>query len=90
MESTATSRKPARPQVVDLTDAALELPAPAPHELIEGPSREDLIRRRAYDLYERNGRVDGHALNDWLTAEAEVGRQVMEGTSPMEESVEPD
>lgn len=66
----------------------LELPAPEEHELIEGPSREDLIRRRAYDLYERNGCVDGHALDDWLTAEAELGREVIEGDSPMDHAVE--
>jgi hypothetical protein len=70
------------------TESPRELPAPEEHELIEGPSREDLIRRRAYDLYERNGGVDGHALDDWLAAEAELDREVMEGASPMEESVE--
>lgn len=59
------------------TEAPLELTAPEPHELIEGPSREDLIRRRAYDLYERNGRVDGRELDDWLAAEAELARQVL-------------
>ena len=30
------------------------------------------IRSRAYELYERRGRVDGHELDDWLQAEAEV------------------
>lgn len=69
-------------------DAALALPADEGHELIEGPSREDLIRRRAYDLYQRNGCVDGHALDDWLAAEAELGREVIEGASPMDETVE--
>lgn len=33
---------------------------------------EDLIRQRAYDLYEQRGRVDGYALRDWLQAESEV------------------
>ncbi|MBZ5688435.1 MAG: DUF2934 domain-containing protein [Acidobacteriia bacterium] len=33
---------------------------------------EELIRRRAYDLYEQRGWVDGFALDDWLQAEAEV------------------
>lgn len=69
-------------------DTPLELPAPQEHELIEGPSRDDLIRRRAYDLYQRNGCVDGHALDDWLAAEAELGREVIEGASPMDEAVE--
>ncbi len=30
------------------------------------------IRFHAYELYERRGRGDGHALDDWLQAEAEV------------------
>ncbi len=69
-------------------DTALELPAPQEHELIEGPSREDLIRRRAFDLYQRNGCVDGRALDDWLMAEAELGREVLEGDSPMDDAID--
>jgi hypothetical protein len=34
--------------------------------------REEQIRRRAYDLYEQRGRVDGHDMDDWLQAEAEL------------------
>jgi hypothetical protein len=30
------------------------------------------IRRCAYRLYEKRGRVDGHAQEDWAQAEAEV------------------
>ncbi len=30
------------------------------------------IRCRAYKLYEERGRTDGHALEDWAQAEAEV------------------
>lgn len=30
------------------------------------------IRRCAYRLYEKRGRVDGHALEDWDQAKAEV------------------
>ncbi len=33
---------------------------------------EDEIPRRAYELYEQRGRVDGYELDDWLQAEAEV------------------
>ena len=33
---------------------------------------DEKIRLRAYDLYEQRGRQDGHALDDWLQAEAEV------------------
>ncbi len=34
--------------------------------------RDERIRSRAYALYEQRGRVDGHDLDDWLQAEAEV------------------
>ena len=33
---------------------------------------EERVRRRAYDLYEQHGRVDGLALDDWLQAEREI------------------
>jgi hypothetical protein len=37
---------------------------------------EERIRRRAYELYEQRGRIDGFALDDWLQAEAEIlGKQ---------------
>ncbi len=35
-------------------------------------SADDLIRVRAYQLYEERGREDGHELDDWLMAESEV------------------
>lgn len=34
-------------------------------------SREEVIRRKAYELYEKRGRTDGHDLDDWLSAEAQ-------------------
>jgi hypothetical protein len=36
------------------------------------PDIEERIRRRAYELYEQRGRVDGKDLDDWLQAKAEV------------------
>ncbi len=33
---------------------------------------EDIIRARAYRFYEERGCEDGHALEDWLRAEAEI------------------
>jgi len=33
---------------------------------------EDRVRNRAYQLYEERGHADGHALDDWLEAKAEV------------------
>ena len=33
---------------------------------------DEQIRRRAYELYEARGREDGHDLEDWQQAEAEI------------------
>jgi hypothetical protein len=35
-------------------------------------STEEQIRRRAHELYEARGRGDGHDVEDWLEAEAEI------------------
>jgi Protein of unknown function (DUF2934) len=37
-----------------------------------GTDLESAIRARAYELFERRGRYDGYAQDDWLQAEAEV------------------
>jgi Protein of unknown function (DUF2934) len=36
------------------------------------PDQQEQVRRRAQELYEQRGREEGHALDDWLQAEAEV------------------
>ena len=36
------------------------------------PMLEQAIRQRAYELYVKRGRTPGHALDDWLEAEAEL------------------
>lgn len=36
------------------------------------PNLEEEIRRRAHELYEERGREDGHDIEDWLRAEAEI------------------
>jgi malate/lactate dehydrogenase len=33
---------------------------------------EEQVRNRAYEIYERRGREDGHALEDWLQAQSEL------------------
>ena len=39
---------------------------------------EERIRLRAYEIYEQRGRRDGHAMDDWLRAEAELrGRRAL-------------
>jgi len=36
------------------------------------PQLKDEIRARAYELYEKRGREDGHEVDDWVQAENEV------------------
>ena len=36
------------------------------------PIFEQAIRQRAYELYVKRGMAPGHALDDWLEAEAEL------------------
>ena len=38
------------------------------------PMLEHWIRLRAYYLFLQRGKVDGHALDDWLNAEDEITR----------------
>ena len=51
-------------------DATKKSPVPATTNVVS--SLEQEIRRRAYQLYEERGREDGHDLDDWLSAEAEI------------------
>ena len=37
-----------------------------------GDNVEEQIRTRAYELYEARGGEEGHDLEDWLEAEAEI------------------
>ncbi|HET9304515.1 MAG TPA: DUF2934 domain-containing protein [Candidatus Sulfotelmatobacter sp.] len=52
-------------------------------EILDPPAKQNLsqesnvevlqkIRLRAYELYEQRGRGEGHEVEDWLKAEAEV------------------
>ena len=36
------------------------------------PEQQERVRRRAHQIYEEHGREEGHALNHWLQAQAEV------------------
>lgn len=44
------------------------------HKTDGGSELQDQIRARAFQLYEQRGRDDGHDLDDWLQAEAEVSQ----------------
>ncbi len=45
--------------------------------------REDLIRQRAYDLWDKDGRPDGMDQEYWFRAEREIA-QTDGGSSPLE------
>jgi len=45
-------------------------------QLTSTPVPEQAIRERAYELYERRGRQDGLAEEDWLQAELELGAEM--------------
>ena len=45
---------------------------PAVSTSAEPKALEDQIRARAYELYEERGKEEGHDLDDWLRAEAEL------------------
>jgi len=39
-----------------------------------GCELQDQVRVRAFQLYEQRGRDEGHSLDDWLQAEAELSQ----------------
>lgn len=93
----STRTRPATQRVNTATSAALRIrkaevatasaeapPAFGSRGPIDVHVREESIRRRAYNLYQSRGRVDGRALDDWLAAEAEVNRETFEGSGPLD------
>jgi Protein of unknown function (DUF2934) len=67
------------PRAKTARTTSLEAPAkPAKFSTVEHSNGkppaelESVIRARAYELYEKRGRQDGFAQQDWLQAEAEV------------------
>jgi hypothetical protein len=63
-----TSQKETRSNVPSVPSTSHQA---TPHFSTPGPA-EHIIRQRAYELYEKRGREDGPAEEDWLDAEAEV------------------
>jgi hypothetical protein len=62
-----------RPEEIEQRPSTLERKSDEPTVLIP---TERQIQQRAYELYERRGRTDGHDLDDWLQAERGIkGRQ---------------
>lgn len=46
--------------------------ASAMHSFTFGEGREEMIRQVAYSLYETRNFEDGHSVEDWLQAEAQI------------------
>ncbi len=46
------------------------------HDWLPEPMLEHEIRLRAYYLFVRRGKRDGHDLDDWLKAEREIVREM--------------
>ena len=54
---------------------------------VRAPRDAATIAQRAYEIYERSGRPEGHALDHWLQAEAELAREAKRGSaSPLSTS----
>ncbi len=62
---TTTSRIAARPQAERRVEVTRETQ-------ITQPSDQD-VSRRAFEIWEANGRTHGHDVENWLQAEAELG-----------------
>ena len=54
-----------------------------PHRVATDPQElEQLIRERAFQLFEERGREDGHDTEDWLRAEAELASTAEKSAVP--------
>lgn len=72
----AISRARHRGVAESLADASVGVSSPMP---VTEPQREQVIRSRAYAIYESRGCAQGRALDDWLAAEDEVNRAALAG-----------
>lgn len=57
----------------------------SPHVVHEAATFSDVefyarVARRAYDLFERRGREEGHDVEDWLEAERLVKDELLQGS----------
>jgi hypothetical protein len=88
--TTSASSEPTRTEAThdstrDVTEAKPPASATAPQTLpvTETPGNaEEEIRRRAYELYEQDGRQHGRDRDHWLRAEAEVVSRSNENSAP--------
>jgi hypothetical protein len=70
--SLATARSASPPRAARASGPARAGNSADPSPAADDLAREAVIRLHAYTLWERRGRSDGHAMEDWLQAEAEL------------------
>ncbi|HUJ02145.1 MAG TPA: DUF2934 domain-containing protein [Rhizomicrobium sp.] len=51
--------------------------------------REEIIRRRSYEIWEREGRPDGRSLEHWLRAKGELEAELQGAANPWRNFVMP-
>lgn len=61
-----------RSQAVPENGGVQTLKAPSNGGSERGNGSEDLVRRRAYELWEQRGRQHGRDVDDWYRAESEL------------------
>ena len=82
MSSQATSQPPPASETAGIKFVAVESFKEQVKEFAK------VIEARAYEIYERRGREEGHALEDWLRAEAELRCMVPVGIFERPEQLE--
>ncbi len=87
MKSTQTTMPPASKVSAGMADQSVA----EKHESAQtgasqddAEKRETMIRIAAYTFYERRGFVAGRELEDWLQAELEIDRQLVDAPQPTE------
>ncbi len=67
MKSEATAPNPNSATESEVTRSAIDL--------------QEQVRCRAYELYEKRGKEDGHDIEDWLQAESEMTTRTMKAAA---------
>ncbi len=79
---TEPARRTIDPVLPDQGGRSMPVNPPAVHDI-----REATIRRKAYEFYEKRGKRHGHALDDWLDAEAYLSTRAALASGPKTENV---
>jgi hypothetical protein len=76
MKSLHTATRPTHRATPATEVASAETAAAAPTARMPAPAdREREVRELAYAFFEARGRAEGHELDDWLKAEAQILEQ---------------